>query len=237
MKNGTLILFSFFTFLVYAQKDTLHIHYFPSNELSSIIVLEDNREGFAKAYNLTGKEIYSANIRRYAGHESVEFKHHGNGMVSQANYSSAPDGGIQWYKSTTSFDENGVVTNVQEYSHENLLSPIHVVPKPIVQEVVECAVIHENIIVLHNHCRFSVEYVFSTNDEPKSVVIQSGEIVEVFTYISAQITQKPSGVYEIQALSKKKRSKNKLHSMMEVKKKGNSKTEYHFHVFESSIRE
>ena len=134
-------------------------------------------------------------------------------------------------------DENGVVTNVQEYSHENLLSPLHVVPKPIVQEVVECAVIHENIIVLHNHCRFSVEYVFSTNDEPKSVVVQSGEVVEVFTYISAQITQKPSGVHEIQALSKKKRSKNKLHSMMEVKKKGNSKTEYHFHVFESSIRE
>lgn len=237
MRNGTLVFFILFSFLVYTQKDTLHIHYFPSNEISTISVLEDNREGYAKAYDLNGKEIFSANIRRYAGHESVVFKHHKNGMVSQANYSSAPDGGIQWYKSTTKFNEEGVVIDFQESSHEHLLSPIHVAPKPYVQEVVQCAVIHENIIILHNHSKFPIEYTFKERNELKTVVVKSGEVKEVFTYISAQITQKPSDYNKANVEPMKKKGKLKLQTKTEVKMNGDSKTEYHLHVFESNIRD
>lgn len=227
-----LIVLSLFSF---AQKDTLHVYYFNNNQVSTIIVLEDNREGFAKAYNRIGEKIYSSNIRRFGGHASVEFKHHSNGVVREAKYFSAPDGGIQWYESTTSFDENGVKTNFEEFSHEHLLSPIHAMPQPIVQEVVECAVIHENIIVIHNHCNFSVEYTFKNNVETKQIVVKPGEVKEVLTYISAQITQKPLDFFQIHLAPSKKRERKKLYSLSEVKKNGDSKTAYNFHVFESSI--
>jgi len=101
----------FFTFSAWSQRDTLiHIHKFPNGKTSTISVINNNRDGYAKAYNFKGEVIYHREIRHYAGSSSVHFSHHPNGIVKQANYSSHPDGGIQWYRTYTNFDEKGNIT-------------------------------------------------------------------------------------------------------------------------------
>lgn len=108
MKTCYTISFIFFIFAAWGQQDTiLHHHKFQNGKTSTIVVLKENREGYAKAYNFQGKEIYHSDVRRFAGHASVTFKHNDNGIVKEAYYSSHPDGGIQWYRSWTTFDDQG----------------------------------------------------------------------------------------------------------------------------------
>jgi hypothetical protein len=112
MKHFATIFSFLLFFLANAQKEQIiHHHKFPNGKTSTIAALIDNREGYAKAYNFKGEEIYSRTIRRFAGTSSVHFQHHPNGMVKKAEYSSHPDGGIQWYRSYTYFDEQGIITS------------------------------------------------------------------------------------------------------------------------------
>lgn len=108
-----------------AQIDTSHTHYFTSGELSTLIVYEDSQKGKAKAFDKSGEVIYEKRVRKYAGHASVHFTHYKSGAVKTAQYSSAPDGGIQWYKSTTEFAEDGTVTNETEQQNELIYNPPH----------------------------------------------------------------------------------------------------------------
>lgn len=75
-----------------------------------------DRFGEARAFGPDGQEIYRHSLRHIAGHESVAFRFYPSGAVQQAYMSSAPDGGIQWYRSTTEFSELGAVTST---SHDN----------------------------------------------------------------------------------------------------------------------
>jgi hypothetical protein len=80
------------------------------------------KSGHAIAYNREGREIYRKEISRLHGHATVRFEYYDNGAVKRAHYSTAPDGGIQWYRNTTYFSEDGVVTRVEEQSHDD--SPV-----------------------------------------------------------------------------------------------------------------
>jgi hypothetical protein len=112
MKTLFYIYTFFMVFSSWTQKEEIiHHHKFPNGKTSTISVIIDNRDGYAKAYNLKGQVIYERTIRRYAGHASVYFQHHPNGMVKKAEYSSHPDGGIQWYRTYTYFDEQGNITS------------------------------------------------------------------------------------------------------------------------------
>jgi hypothetical protein len=113
-----------------AQKEEIiHHHKFPNGKTSTICVIKDDREGYAKAFNFKGEEIYHRYIRRFAGHASVHFQHHPNGMVKKAEYSSHPDGGIQWYRSYTHFDEQGNITSEIEDNWDTRVTvPTHFRP-------------------------------------------------------------------------------------------------------------
>jgi hypothetical protein len=112
MKNLFAVLLVFKILVIWSQKEEIiHHHKFPNGKTSTICVIKDDRDGYAKAFNFKGEEIYMRHIRRYAGHASVYFTHHPNGMVKKAEYSSHPDAGIQWYRSYTYFDENGNITS------------------------------------------------------------------------------------------------------------------------------
>lgn len=113
-----------------AQKEEIiHHHKFPNGKTSTIAVIKDNREGYAKAFNFKGEEIYHRSIRRFAGHASVTFHHYPSGMVKKADYSSHPDAGIQWYRTYTYFDENGKVTAEYEDNWDTRVTvPTHVYP-------------------------------------------------------------------------------------------------------------
>ena len=107
-----------FSITVFSQRDTLHIHYFPNGKVSTFTYIDEDRYGKALAYNLKGEVIYENRTRSVHGSASVRFTHHENGMIKIARYSSHPDGGIQWYRSTTEFNEKGEKTKEQHDNYE-----------------------------------------------------------------------------------------------------------------------
>lgn len=128
MKNLLAILLVFKILVTWSQKEEIiHHHKFPNGKTSTICVIKDDRDGYAKAFNFKGEEIYMRHIRRYAGHASVSFHHHPNGMVKKAEYSSHPDAGIQWYRSYTHFDENGNITShIEDDWDTRVTVPMHI---------------------------------------------------------------------------------------------------------------
>ena len=111
---------------------TVVLHWFTTGQLSSKAWMDaDNRWGHSWAYDHSGKVIFDRQTRKVGGHASVDFRYHANGAVSRADYSTAPDGGIQWYRSTTTFDPDGKQTRFSEEGQDND-GPIrpHVSPPP-----------------------------------------------------------------------------------------------------------
>lgn len=99
---------------------TVVVHYFTNGRVSTKVwVDKDDRWGRSWAYDATGKEIFSYQTRRIAGHASAHFSYHHNGAVSKIEVSDAPDAGIQWYRSTTTYDEQGNRTGFTEQGHDN----------------------------------------------------------------------------------------------------------------------
>lgn len=80
---------------------------------------KDKRDGNLKGFNNQGKELFSYNLRNYGGHASAQLTWFPNGQVKSVYYSDAPDGGIQYYHSTTQFDEVGNQTVFTEDSHDD----------------------------------------------------------------------------------------------------------------------
>lgn len=75
-------------------------------------------QGYAKAFDKTGKEIYNQPTSRSGQLSSVQFTYYESGAVKSAEYNSHPDAGIQWYKKTTYFDEDGKITGEYELSDD-----------------------------------------------------------------------------------------------------------------------
>lgn len=93
-------------------------------------------QGTSWAYRADGSELTRHQTRRFAGHASATFHYHPNGGVSRVEYSEAPDGGIQWYKSTTAFDEDGQQTGFTEQGRDNYgpIPSLHTIAPPARQE-------------------------------------------------------------------------------------------------------
>lgn len=77
---------------------------------------KEKRWGSMKGYNNEGKELFSYDLRKFAGHASVYLSYYANGQVKKAEYSSMPDGGIQWYRYIHEFDETGNQTSYIDLS-------------------------------------------------------------------------------------------------------------------------
>jgi hypothetical protein len=217
MKQIAFLLILFTIFLSLGQKDTIiEIHKFKNGKTATIVVLKDQREGYAKAYNFQGKEIYHNYIRRYAGNASVTFTHHANGMVKEAHYSSHPDAGIQWYNTWTTFDEQGNKTGERQSNWDDRTTiPIHylrdttnkpyVTPKrpqvippnktePIQQpskskqETIACAPIHKNSTFFVNHSKRRIILNINHAGKDTLVLLKSKASYPGPVYISAQIS-------------------------------------------------
>jgi len=142
------------------------LHHFKNGMVSTTEWTDkDERFGRSFAYDPNGREIFSYHTRRIGGHASATFNYHPNGGVSKVEVSDAPDGGIQWYRSTTTYDEAGNQTGFTEQGRDNygpITSPgrmdVRVTQQPEVstppaQEVVECQKMFVNEVFLVNATR------------------------------------------------------------------------------------
>lgn len=91
------------------------------------------RFGNLKVFNNQAKELFSCGLRTIGGNASAELIYFPNGQVEKIYYGDAPDGGIQYYNSTTQFDESGNQLSFDEnkYPYElEILVPVRDTAKP-----------------------------------------------------------------------------------------------------------
>ncbi len=175
--------------LVWAQeKEYPHCQrtYFRNSKKVSTTQCYDanDRWGRAQAFDKAGKQIYEWELRRIAGHSSVQFSYYDDGAVKKAEWSSAPDGGIQWYRSTTLFDEDGRVTSETKDSYDDgpgtqpylpgttrktLVTPTPP-PPPSTPTVATCAVIYSSEFWFVNETPYTVEVAATRNNNEHSTV-------------------------------------------------------------------
>lgn len=188
---------------IFGQVDTLEIRYFNDSTISTIQTIS-NGWGDAFAYDKSGKVIYHNDIRRVAGIASVKFTYHKNGVIRKAEYYSAPDGGIQWQRVETYFNENGVKLREIKDSHDRMNQ---LLDSP--SEQVFCSPIHKNEVFVKND--LNQKLLVTIIDSDTTVVdIMPGDVKLVKSYISAEITQPPSHFMKIIFTIKKRRSLFKL---------------------------
>ncbi|MFN3343829.1 MAG: hypothetical protein ACK40M_14120, partial [Flavobacteriales bacterium] len=224
----------------FAQKtqksDTLVLHKekYPNGKISAYsYILNSTGNGKAVCYDPQGKIMYQGEVSRNHGHRSVYFQHHPNKVVSKIELSSAPDGGIQWYRTYLFFNEQGVLVNKIEDNWDDRVTvltdpgPGKKEEKPTPkQEVVECAVTYSNEAWLVNQTPHPIHVKWIARRDTITKTIQPRDTVFIANLIQAQffadpyksasvvvkkVKGKPSkGVrYELIPLSEKQEGKEK----------------------------
>jgi len=76
-------------------------------------------------FDATGNLIWKNARRRFAGYASINLKFHSNGGVRLVEYSSAPDGGIQYFRERCSIDTSGKIIDrrIESHDRQKLLMP------------------------------------------------------------------------------------------------------------------
>lgn len=113
------------------------------------------RFGGISGFNSQGKQLFYFNLRKVGGNASVSITYFPNGQVNKVNFSDQPDGGIQYFESTTVFNEYGEQTSYVEYKNPDELitfaPPSTPKPKPKTkQEVAQCAAIIADVFEIQN---------------------------------------------------------------------------------------
>jgi hypothetical protein len=170
----------------------------------------NNRWGRAKAFDKQGKEIYDKELRRIAGHSSVQFTFYESGAVKTAYWSSAPDAGIQWYRTNTSFSEDGKITSETEDNYDK--GPGVVAPKspgyvtkprpspvkPAPSTTMECAVIYSSEFWFKNTTPYSVVVTATRKSGPTetyTLTLRPRQTMKAGQMIGAQIFYTPADYY------------------------------------------
>lgn len=176
------------------------------------------RWGEAIAYDRNGKKIHEWSLRKVAGHASVTFSYYPDGGVKKAYWSSAPDGGIQWYKTTTYFEEDGTVSKELEDKHDRLggsgIVQLRPRRKPVVkQEVAECATIYSSEFWFENTTKRTVVIKVShrhRSNEVKEIVLHPKETKKGGYIIEAERFLSPEAYYDFSCAPQNKRMKQDL---------------------------
>lgn len=189
---------------------------------SSVCYDRDNHWGVAKAYNRRGDVIYERQLRRIAGHSTVVFTWYASGGIKTAAWSSAPDGGIQWYKSYTTFTEDGHKNGEIEDSYDNRVT-LHApkdlpnVPNTVVvpakPAVAECAVIYASEFWFTNYTPFPVQATATHRYRPSErywITLKPGETRKCGQVILAQQFDEPGRTFEFAAVPVKSTRRQRL---------------------------
>ena len=144
------------------QHDTTYTTCYHTNGKPATVEVwysSEKRWGHITGFTSQGKELFKHQLRRVAGYASVYLQYHSNGQVSRAEYSSAPDGGIQFWHTITTWDEQGNQTSYVDLSqpdgHPVLVTPPHTEPyrQP---EPAACATPYLTLFRIHNTTRHTI---------------------------------------------------------------------------------
>ena len=230
------------------------LHYFTTGQLSTKEWMDtDDRWGRSWAWDRNGQELISYQTRKIGGHASVEFSYHANGGISKAEISDAPDGGIQWYRSTTTFDEHGVKTGFTEQGQGNdgPIPGVHVrttqqpeVTKPNMQEVVEEQRLFVNEVLAVNATKWPCVVVVQTGQpspalKPGNYALQPGDTLRVGSYTMGEVFDDPTKHVSLSA--QRPNGKGRKRSAMEVtllqqKQVSREHRAYYFYVLPEGAR-
>jgi len=210
-----LLLFVGFTSVGQAPEQTCTYTKFKNGKNATAKCVDEQGSGTATAYNLKGEAIGTWTVSRMHQLSSVYFTFHPNGMVHKAEYSSHPDAGIQWYQSTTEYNEEGVKIGFWEQSNDDRVTLIEpIVPKspvvmdsvgttyknPIKQDVVECAVIYVSELWLDNRTGKDIKVTWKhkyLKDQQGESIIKAGERIKICERILAQQYEAPMSNFEL----------------------------------------
>jgi hypothetical protein len=181
------------------KSDTTLLHevYYNNGKLSAKIWMSRSAgRGRASCWDPDGRLMFDSEISRLHGHHSVRFEHHLNKVVSKVFESSAPDAGIQWYKSTYFFDESGNKIGEEKRSHEDLerVTIPDFRKSPEKQEntpTQQCAVIYSNELWIVNESEFTLLLESKARNVEKRDTIASGDSLMLADLIQAQYFEDP----------------------------------------------
>jgi hypothetical protein len=185
--------------------------------------MQGYKEEKVEVFNKKGERIFEGYRRNYAGHSSIYLTYHDNGGVKKIECSSAPDGGIQWYKSTHLLDENGNITFFSEDSYDNQHKLITLTPhtenkneqkeekkeeqKQPEKQSNACATPMAMQVVIYNRSKKSVEVKLSYKSMDANMSytkkITSKDSLQTKEYISAEKFAEPQEIFNISVLNKK----------------------------------
>ncbi len=186
------------------------LHHFKNGKVSTREWTDKEQHwGRSFAYDQSGKEIFSYQTRRIGGHASARFSYHPNGAVSKVEVSDAPDGGIQWYKSTTTFDEAGKQIGFFEYGRDNdgIIPRIDPEPRktvvPVYQpEVVECQKMFVNELFVVNPTPSACRVVaLAKRPSPAmtggTFTMAPGDTIRIGTYSVGEVFPTPDSAVDL----------------------------------------
>ncbi len=185
---------------LHTDSGTVVLHFFDTGEISTKEWLDnDKRWGRATAYDRDGKEIFSYNTRTIAGHASVSFRYHANGGISRADISHAPDAGIQWYNSTTTFDEHGNKTGFREQGNDHH-GPI---PRITLDHLVPGQRMFVNEVFLVNRTRYAGKATVTAKRPSPALkdsrhTIAPGDTIRLGTYSMGEVFPPPGDHVEVE---------------------------------------
>ncbi|MEO8587756.1 MAG: hypothetical protein ABI432_00150 [Flavobacteriales bacterium] len=233
---------------------TVVLHYFTDGKVSTREWMDtDDRWGRSWAYDHTGKELINYQTRRIGGHASVNFSYHPNGAISKAEISDAPDGGIQWYRSTTTFDEHGIQTGFTEQGHDNygpIPGPgVRVTQQPGVTEPYRQEVVREqhmfvNEVFVVNSTKWAC-VVTATTKQPSPALtggtytLQPGDTLRIGAFSMGEVFEDPAK--HMTLLAQRPNGNGKKRSPMEVllleqKQAGPEHRKYFYHALPEGTR-
>lgn len=196
---------------------------------TSVCYDKDRRWGRAKAFDKSGKEIYDRELRTVGGHSSVDFTYYDrSNAVKTARWSSAPDGGIQWYRSYTEFSEDGKIVVDTKDSYDDgpgtfLKEPVRrrpvVEPRPEEKPVpkpsttMECAAIYLSEFWFTNHTPYTVVVTATrkfSKSETFTLSLKPKETLKAGHVVLAQMFDEPTKYFDFTVSPLKPGNKQKF---------------------------
>lgn len=81
-------------------------------------VAEDGSHGTVQVFDMTGAAIGEWGLLLRPRVANLELQFHPSGMVRRVVSRWQPDGGVQWYRSVTTYDRDGNVIGFREEGHD-----------------------------------------------------------------------------------------------------------------------